>query len=195
MKIINKYYWSLRDVLSPLVDRHIFYTTDCKNVLSSLSGDYYDVNDLPISFENPNINKLWQIVASRYIDEICFITDEESYNDQDVSNWAIKVINLIVLTQNKYLYLLDVYTAQQSHLLDRVQATNSNILRFNDTPQNVGDYEDNSHNSTVTRSETISESDTMTLMQRLKEITDNYQNLLQKWSDEFERCFIDNANI
>ena len=74
---------------------------------------------------------------------------------------------------DKYSLLIQNLEANKSKLLDDVKS--ASISRFNDTPQNSGDFSDDQHTSTVTKTENSSNVGTM--MQRLNEIEDNIKQL------------------
>lgn len=61
----------------------------------------------------------------------------------------------------------------KTKLLDDVRS--SSVARFNDTPQNSGDFSDDNHTSNITT--TTSSSNVGTMMQRLNEIEDNIKQL------------------
>ena len=61
----------------------------------------------------------------------------------------------------------------KAKLLDDVKS--SSIARFNDTPQNSGDFSDDQHTSNITT--TTNSSNVGTMMQRLNEIEDNIKQL------------------
>ena len=61
----------------------------------------------------------------------------------------------------------------KAKLLDDVKS--SSTSRFNDTPQNSGDFSDDNHTSNITT--TTSSSNVGTMMQRLNEIEDNIKQL------------------
>ena len=61
----------------------------------------------------------------------------------------------------------------------------SSTQRFNDTPQNQGEFEDEAHNTNVTKNE--SATDGGTLLSRLNEIEENLKRLYEDWSNEFRK--------
>ena len=75
-------------------------------------------------------------------------------------------------------------------LLDDVKS--SSVARFNDTPQNSGDFSDDQHTSNITT--TTSSSNVGTMMQRLNEIEDNIKQLYIDWSNEFRKFIIWSVN-
>ena len=104
-----------------------------------------------------------------------------------------KVGNIIAWWQSsseKYSLLIQNLEANKSKLLDDVKS--SSIARFNDTPQNSGDFSDDNHTSNITKTE--SSSNVGTMMQRLNEIEDNIKQLYLDWSDEFRKFIIWSVN-
>ena len=90
----------------------------------------------------------------------------------------------------KYSLLIQNLEANKTKLLDDVKSTSTS--RFNDTPQNSGDFSDDQHTSTVTKTENSSNVGTM--MARLNEIEDNIKQLYIDWSDEFRKFIIRSVN-
>ena len=93
-------------------------------------------------------------------------------------------------SSEKYSMLIQNLNNNKSKLLDDVKS--SSIARFNDTPQNSGDFSDDNHTSNITKTENSSNVGTM--MQRLNEIEDNIKQLYLDWSDEFRKFIIWSAN-
>ena len=69
--------------------------------------------------------------------------------------------------------LIQNFENNKQKLLDDVKS--SSVARFNDTPQNSGDFSDDNHTSNITT--TTSSSNVGTMMQRLNEIEDNIKQL------------------
>lgn len=90
----------------------------------------------------------------------------------------------------KYSLLIQNLNANKSKLLDDVKS--ASISRFNDTPQNSGDFSDDQHTSTATKTE--NSSNVATMMARLNEIEDNIKQLYMDWSDEFRQFIIWSVN-
>ena len=93
-------------------------------------------------------------------------------------------------SSEKYSMLIQNLTANKNKLLDDVKS--SSTSRFNDTPQNSGDFSDDAHTSTITKTENSSNVGTM--MQRLNEIEDNIKQLYIDWSNEFRKFIIWSVN-
>ena len=90
----------------------------------------------------------------------------------------------------KYSLLIQNLENNKAKLLDDVKS--ASISRFNDTPQNSGDFSDDQHTSTVTKTENSSNVGTM--MARLNEIEDNIKQLYIDWSNEFRKFIIWSVN-
>ena len=93
-------------------------------------------------------------------------------------------------SSEKYSLLIQNLEANKSKLLDDVKS--ASVSRFNDTPQNSGDFSDDNHTSTVTKTE--NSSNVSTMMQRLNEIEDNIKQLYIDWSNEFRKFIIWSVN-
>lgn len=93
-------------------------------------------------------------------------------------------------SMDKYGLLIQNLELNKKKLLDDVKS--ASISRFNDTPQNSGDFSDDQHTSTVTKTENSSNVGTM--MARLNEIEDNIKQLYIDWSNEFRKFIIWSVN-
>ena len=110
---------------------------------------------------------------------------EEYY--EKAREFITKLCSIIHQTCDRYLLLLDTYDEQRDNLLNKVEA----ITRFNDTPQNSGEFSDDEHTTHIT----TSKNDYDTLMARIDEIDRNYRNLLKDWSNEFECLFFHEESL
>ena len=93
-------------------------------------------------------------------------------------------------SMEKYTMLIQNLETNKKKLLDDVKS--SSTSRFNDTPQNSGDFSDDQHTSTVTKTE--SSTNVATMMARLNEIEDNIKQLYMDWSNEFRKFIIWSVN-
>ena len=93
-------------------------------------------------------------------------------------------------SSDKYSLLIKNLENNKQKLLDDVKS--SSTSRFNDTPQNSGDFSDDPHTSTVTKTE--NSSNVSTMMARLNEIEDNIKQLYLDWSNEFRKFIIWSVN-
>ena len=127
-----------------------------------------------------------------YKEAIIYVDSDE--NEDFVKKFAETKVGQIMSwwqsSSEKYSLLIQNLEANKSKLLDDVKS--SSIARFNDTPQNSGDFSDDNHTSTVTKTENSSNVGTM--MSRLNEIEDNIKQLYIDWSDEFRKFIIWSVN-
>lgn len=134
-------------------------------------------------------NYIWP----RFYQEFVVYTDSDETEDF-VKKFARTKVGQIMSWWNasteKYSLLIQNLTANKNKLLDDVKS--ASISRFNDTPQNSGDFSDDNHTSTVTKTENSSNVGTM--MQRLNEIEDNIKQLYIDWSNEFRKFIIWSVN-
>ena len=121
-----------------------------------------------------------------YIDQ----DESESFLEKFCITKAGQIVSWWTSSSEKYSLLIQNFENNKAKLLDDVKS--SSISRFNDTPQNSGDFSDDPHTSNITTTENSSNAGTM--MQRLNEIEDNIKQLYIDWSDEFRKFIIWSAN-
>ena len=146
------------------------------------------------SFSN-YIDICWQkhIWPKFYDKAICY-TDDDTIADDDsakvFSNFIGPIIAWMTSSDTKFSLLISNQEANKTKLLDQIKS--SSVNRFNDTPQNKGTFEDNEHNTNVTKTENAT--DGATLLARLNEIEDNLKRLYENWSNEFRKFIIWSAD-
>ena len=112
----------------------------------------------------------------RFYQEFVIYTDSDESEDFIEKFAKTKVGQIMawwISSTEKYSLLIQNLNNNKAKLLDDVKS--SSIARFNDTPQNSGDFSDDSHTSNITKTE--SSSNVGTMMQRLNEIEDNIKQL------------------
>lgn len=191
------YYYSLYDL-----DEYTPFTkynmeTFIKNLLGeeSLSG-YQVPADLST---NAVYNELLSLVLGKYwehaIIKIRKFVNEEPTNDDigdELWKWGIKFISLLNMTYEYYTTLLAQYAGAKADLMADIKATSKNAVSFNDTPQNpntAGVYEGDDYITHFTKTSGETSSPLMSKIMRLKEIQDNYRDLMSSWVRDFERIF------
>ena len=142
---------------------------------------------------NESITCFRNYIWPRFYQEAITYTDSDENEDFVEKFCRTKVGQIIawwMSSTEKYSLPIQNLTANKSKLLDDVKSTS--ISRFNDTPQNLGDFSDDHHTSTATKTENSSNVGTM--MARLNEIEDNIKQLYIDWSDEFRKFIIWSVN-
>ena len=100
-----------------------------------------------------------------------------------------RFIELLTATFGKYVPIIKAYKAKEAGLLARLGSQTDNITRFNDTPQEGGDFSDEDHTTTATTATTTTESDFETPINRLKEVRDKWENIYNAWALDFDILF------
>ena len=127
-----------------------------------------------------------------YQEAIIYVDFDESedFVEKFCYTKAGQIMSWWMSSTEKYSMLIQNLNNNKSKLLDDVKS--ASISRFNDTPQNSGDFSDDQHTSTTTKTENSSNVGTM--MSRLNEIEDNIKQLYIDWSNEFRKFIIWSVN-
>lgn len=153
--------------------------------------NFYVAPDFTETAESVNCFQIY--IWPRFYQEAIIYADLDK-NEDFVEKFArTKVGHIFAWWQSsteKYSLLIQNLEANKTKLLDDVKS--ASISRFNDTPQNSGDFSDDNHTSTVTKTENSSNVGTM--MARLNEIEDNIKQLYIDWSNEFRKFIIWSVN-
>lgn len=135
------------------------------------------------------IHKLFMYIINKYQDEaIGFGEIENPTLIQLEANPTCRkffrvMVGLMVETYPKYSTMLKLYQDEKDHLMDDVK----NYVKFDDTPQTPGSYGTDEFMTTYTEYS----NEFSTKMARIKEIENNFANLMKEWCDEFANLFIE----
>lgn len=144
-------------------------------------------------------NELYSLVLGRFYDHAIIKlvknlnetpTNEEIH--EAVIKWYFKYLSLLNDTHSYYIILLSSYADARTHLMDDIRAESGNRVSFNDTPQNSnesGTYEGDNYITHFTKTSGFNSSPLMSKIMRLKEIQDNYKDMMSRWVNDFERIF------
>lgn len=141
------------------------------------SSSEYKVKDVCVEMLN--------IVFDRFRDSYCVFIDKEEDLTKETFKFINNFSNILRLSFNYYSTLLNAYASKENALLDKISS--NSIVRFNDTPQDEGDFANDEHTTSINQSEALT--DLNSPIMRLKEIQDSYKNLLEDWSNEFKKLF------
>ncbi len=140
-----------------------------------------DVTSASTPIDTTEANLLWcRYVVPSY--NHCYV---EVDAETDYDTWMEHYISIYLRTYDKYKTLIDAFAAEESNLLDDIAQTQ--VTRFNDTPQNTGDFTADNYTSNYTESENASARDTK--MARLNEIRAQWDDLYSQWAQEFKNLF------
>lgn len=133
--------------------------------------------------------ELFHLLWLRYQKSVVSYTDAyydhgELVSTEMVDNEAFydKVNYIYLTTKDRYMLLLDMYRQNKANLLKAVKTAVT--VRFNDTPQDGGDWGDDKHSTTVQSEE--QSSDYMPLMERIASVENRYHSLMHRWVLQFE---------
>ena len=115
--------------------------------------------------------------------------ETEQAQQETVQKFYDNFMQLIVATFNKYLPIIKAYKAKESSLMARLGSESHSISRFNDTPQNGGDFADEGHTTNATTADNETLSDYETPINRLREIRDKFEDLYNAWAKDFDILF------
>ena len=129
---------------------------------------------------NPKFNDVFDMLCNDYLTHYTCYKDyyvpfwaikdiPEGIDEEQVTRFVRKLITIYNKSSDRYLALLDIYEAQKSHLMDKLQASTditekgnndstttrtdnlknstTSVHRVNDTPQNGGSWADDNHTS------------------------------------------------
>lgn len=192
-----RYYWNLKEILARNKEDYQVNSEDLRTLLVSLIQAGFQTSVLNNEYEwtNDNYPEVLNLVIRRHITDYCVVSDSESYPGTSAKNFLAKLIYVLEMTTPRYTTLLNSYEESRENLLNPVIIKTTGINRFNDTPQNEGDFANDSHTTNLTEIENKTENDADTAMGRIREIEENYKNLLLIWSREFESLFLSEENI
>ena len=137
------------------------------------------------------MGKYWNHAFAKIIKNINEDLTEEDYENA-LWQWGIKFISLLNDTYEYYTTLLGLYASAKADLMADIKAISKNKVKFNDTPQNPNNdsvYEGDNYITHFTSTEGENSSPLMSKIMRLKEIQDNYKDLMSIWVRDFERVF------
>ena len=192
-----RYYWNLKEILARNKEDYQVNSEDLRTLLVSLiqAGFQTSVLDSDFAWTNENYPKVLDLVIRRHITDYCVVSDSESYPATPAKNFLAKLIYVLEMTTPRYTTLINSYEESRENLLNPVIIKTTGINRFNDTPQDEGDFANDSHTTNLTEIENKTENDADTAMGRIREIEENYKNLLLIWSREFESLFLSEVNL
>ncbi|MBO7731675.1 MAG: hypothetical protein J6S67_03965 [Methanobrevibacter sp.] len=196
--MLNKvFYYSLEDRIN-----EIPYSSSMPSLKDVIDAEFGEgeLSKLPFSLTEENIEKLWQEFYGRYYKKSCFkivlpIYSNPSHEDED-NAWGVFLMKLLSQLSHSYEYyntLLNFYKTAKADLMADIKAISENKVYFNDTPQNQnvsGVYEGDDYITHFTKNRGENSSPLMSKQMRLKEIQENYKDVLSDWIKEVARVML-----
>lgn len=150
-----------------------FTDNDVKAIVNSLMTNVYDRHAEDYIFQ--------------YVSMIC--EEDHTLTKDDVRKALSKIINVINITMPKYIVLLKQYKNSSGDPIAPIKSESKGKTRFNDTPQNIGEWDDEDHTTNISSSESETTADTGSLMERLSALYKDYKSIVLEWSNEFNQLF------
>lgn len=107
----------------------------------------------------------------------------------DVKNIVRQIIVDFNNSAPRFLPLLKSFNDNSSDPIGKVSSTTTGSTRFNDTPQDSGDFSDDAHTTNITQSSATTEADSGSIMERLDALYRNWRSILVDWTQEFTGIF------
>ena len=196
--LIKSYYYKYGDVTTYSPFTKLTFSTTLQNVL-----ELENLNSLQLPSDitsNTIYNELFSLVLGKYENHAIIKIEKYIYEAEPNSsekeiglkNFFYKYVSLLNDTYEYYTTLLSQYKEAKAHLMEDVKASSTSKVKFNDTPQSAnteGIYEGDDYITHFTKTEGENSSPLNTKIMRLKEIQDNYRDLMSEWVRDFERIF------
>ena len=108
---------------------------------------------------------------------------------QDALEFFSKIINIINITAPKFIPIFQANKKYSADPVGPLKGKSSSISRFNDTPQDGGDFADDEHTSNITMLESDTEADSGSIVDRLDAAFKNFRSIILEWANDFEDEF------
>ena len=151
-------------------------------------------------FQYPTlIEKLWQRIFAKYHDEFLIespyyygLDDELPTLQKEIAKRFLAIFQIMLETEEYYGKVIEIYDSEKNNLMNKLNSSTNGISRFNDTPQDEGDFANDEHTTSLTQTEASSSNDVAYTMNKIKDIQDSYKRIWEDWLKEFQRLFIEN---
>ena len=140
--------------------------------------------------------QLWGYIWNTYKDHIALITDEEwkRENNQEVIDFWHEFYGIWNRTHKYYEKMISLLKDNETKLLAQISSTTESDNRFNNTPDQSGDYSGLDYATTINKNKITTSSDAGTILERLEEVRRRYTDYYEKWAREFGKLFISPLN-
>lgn len=142
------------------------------------------------------LTRVYSRYGERYL--VGIPTEEGKYPNklkEALLEGAMKLYNRLDSAYALYGKTIEFYQSSIDDLLGKVKSVSTSISRFNDTPQNGGDYSDDEHTTNITQGQSEVSDDAGTLMERLDEIRRLWRNVMEEAVDYVGGITIGGCNL
>lgn len=181
---INRTYLTLKDIFELQSQQQdvVFPTQDA---VAALFQFVKQINISEFKYPLACSEFLGYIAEATWNNYYCYYDDVEDLQ-VELGQTLLRITSYLMRTEKRYGKLIELYKENEAKLMDKLSVVSS--TKFNDTPQDGGNFTDDDHvsNSSVTETE----SDPNTIIGRLSEVRGKYKDLYNEWLNEFARKFI-----
>lgn len=188
------------------VDPYDFSIASNEEWLTILNSYYGKTGYIP-AFFNPTESwadeTMLQVLRSlenRYGRKFATSIESASEGDGELLRYEfthalVNLVNKADMTYREYTPILKAYKEREATLMAQISSTSTASSRFNDTPQNGGSWEDDSHTTNITQMSNTSASDGNTPIRRLEEVRRLWRSVFDEWVDELATILVEGANL
>ena len=164
--------------------------------LNEYIGGLFEYFDVDYWNENNTGGRLWEYIWQKNRDHIAFITDKEwnPANMEEAKPFWIDFYKIWKSTHVYYEKMISLLKDNETKLLAQVSSLTESDNRFNNTPDQSGDYSGLDYATTINKNKITTSSDAGTILERLEEVRRRYTDYYEKWAREFDKLFISPLN-
>lgn len=169
---------------------------DWLEVLTELSLSY-NVEGLSDNISSQTLDEIFgalmNVIYNRHADDYMFYVLHEDVEYEltidDARKAMCPLLNVLELTLPRYVPLFIQNKNYSADPVAKISSVTEGDTRFNDTPQDGGDFNDDEHATNVSHSYSKSEVDSGSIMDRLEALFKNFKSIILEWSNEFNQLF------
>lgn len=171
---------------------------DVKALIDALTGGLSDNDEYTKMFKGWNqlpFQELFIYLLKRNARKAFFSTYNElesPLTDTNMKELRMRFYLLFNYSNMQYDRVLKEYAFYQRNINDlssKINSETDGINRFNDTPQNGGDFADDAHTTTATTSKVTSSHDAATPVEMLDLTRRKLYNFIEEWIKSFDKFF------
>lgn len=195
----TKYYYTFQEVMNnanpyQAEGDNINWYGMLKNSLPN-APLYKETGTPPVESLKDYIAEVLENTFSRFRKHYIYWSDKDTLDEDDYFEIVLKIANILINTYDKYAPLMKYYSEKRDSLMAMIQSETNGAIRYNDTPQNGGDFSNDAHTTNYTGSRTVNKTEGDTPINRLVEIKNKLSSILFEWSNEFDRIMLEEGNI
>ena len=140
---------------------------------------------------------LWEYIYYTYRDHICVYSDKEINPVGNIEATREFWKNFYLIWNRSHVYyekLIELQEGNEAKIMDQIASSTESENRFNDTPDQSGDYSTADYTTNITKAKVTSKTDGDTVLGRLEEVRRRFTDFYRAWANEFKDLFISPLN-